>query len=133
MAIPETEYSSVVSINASEFSKICKELYSLNETMTVSTSPQFVQFSVESEAGSGSIKLGQNDGGSADEKTTLEVSEAVTQQFAIRYLNMFNKAAPLTTFTRLCLHNEQPLVVEYKIENLGVLKYYLAPKISDEN
>jgi proliferating cell nuclear antigen len=45
---------------------------------------------------------------------------------------MFNKAAPLTTFTRLCLHNEQPLVVEYKIESLGVLKYYLAPKISDE-
>jgi len=45
---------------------------------------------------------------------------------------MFNKAAPLTTFTRLCLHNEQPLVVEYRIENLGVLKYYLAPKISDE-
>jgi len=132
LAIPETEYSSVVSINASEFSKICKELYSLNETMTVATNPQFVQFSVESEAGSGSIKLGQNEGGNIDERTTLEVSEGVTQQFAIRYLNMFNKASPLTTFTRLCLHAEQPLVVEYKIENLGVLKYYLAPKISDE-
>jgi hypothetical protein len=45
---------------------------------------------------------------------------------------MFNKAAPLTSHIRLCLHNEQPLVVEYKIEDLGVLKYYLAPKISDE-
>lgn len=132
LAIPETEYSSVVSINAGEFSKICKELYSLNETLTVTTNPQFVQFSVESEAGSGSIKLGNNQGGSIDERTTLEVSEGVTQQFAIRYLNLFNKAAPLTNFTRLCLHNEQPLVVEYKIENLGVLKYYLAPKISDD-
>lgn len=65
-----------------------------------------MQFSVESEAGSGSIKLGNNQGGSIEERTTLEVSEGVTQQFAIRYLNMFNKAAPLTTFTRLCLHNE---------------------------
>lgn len=132
LSIPETEYSSLVSINASEFSKICKELYTLNETMTIATSPQFVQFSVESEAGSGSIKLGQNDAGSKEEQTTLEVSEGVTQQFAIRYLNMFNKAAPLTTHTRLCLHNEQPLVVEYKIESLGVLKYYLAPKISED-
>ena len=87
---------------------------------------------MESEAGSGSIKLGQNDSAREEERTTLEVSEGVTQQFAIRYLNMFNKAAPLTTFTRLCLHSEQPLVVEYKIESLGVLKYYLAPKISDE-
>ena len=132
LAIPETEYSSVVSINSGEFNKICKELYSLNETLTISTNPQFVTFSVESEAGSGSIKLGNNDSGSIEERTTLEVTEAVTQQFAIRYLNMFNKASPLSTFTRLCLHNEQPLVVEYKIESLGVLKYYLAPKISDE-
>jgi len=45
---------------------------------------------------------------------------------------MFNKAAPLSTFTRLCLHEDQPLVVEYKIDQLGVLKYYLAPKINDE-
>jgi proliferating cell nuclear antigen len=37
LAIPETEYSSVVSINSSEFTKICKELYSLNETMTIHT------------------------------------------------------------------------------------------------
>jgi proliferating cell nuclear antigen len=45
---------------------------------------------------------------------------------------MFNKASTLSSFTRLCLHQEQPLVVEFKIDNLGVLKYFLAPKISDE-
>ena len=132
LAIPETEYSSRVSINSSEFTKICKELYSLNETLTVQTHQDFVQFSVDSEAGSGSIKLGRNDGGSSDDRMHLEVSEPVTQQFAIRYLNMFNKASSLSQHTTLCLHNEQPLVVEYKIENLGVLKYYLAPKINDE-
>jgi proliferating cell nuclear antigen len=132
LAIPETEYSSVVSINSSEFTKICKELYSLNETMTIHTSPEFVQFSVESEVGSGSIKIGASDNGPKEEQTTLEVSDSVTQQFAIRYLNMFNKAASLSTYTRLCMHEDQPLVVEYKIDSLGVLKYYLAPKINDE-
>ena len=132
LAIPETEYSSVVSINSGEFTKICKELYSLNETLTIATNTDFVQFSVESEAGSGSIRIGSNDSMSRDEQTTVEVTDAVQQQFAIRYLNMFNKAAPLSTHTRLCLHQEQPLVVEYKIEQLGVLKYYLAPKINDE-
>ena len=132
LAIPETDYSSVLSINSGEFTKICKELYSLDETLTIATNPEHVTFSVESEAGSGSIKLGANDSGSKEEATTLEVSEPVTQQFAIRYLNLFNKAAPLSTHTRLCLHNQQPLVVEYKIDTLGVLKYYLAPKINDE-
>jgi proliferating cell nuclear antigen len=45
---------------------------------------------------------------------------------------MFNKAASISNFTRLCLHQEQPLVVEFKIDQLGVLKYFLAPKIADE-
>jgi proliferating cell nuclear antigen len=132
LAIPETDYSSIVTINSSEFTKICRELYSLSETVSVVTNPDYVQFSVEGEVGTGQVRLGQNDSGNKDEQTTLEVSEAVEQQFALRYLNMFNKASSLSTFTRLCLHQEQPLVVEFKIENLGVLKYFLAPKISDE-
>jgi len=132
LAIPETEYSSTIAINSGEFTKLCKELYSLDETITIQTNPEFVQFAVESEAGTGSIKLGANDGGSKDEMTHVDVTEPVTQQFAIRYLNLFNKAAPLSTHTSLYLHQQQPLVVEYKIDTLGVLKYYLAPKINDE-
>ena len=67
LAIPETEYSSVVSNNAGEFNKICKELYSLNETLTITTAPESVTFAVESEAGSGSIKLQQSDNVSKEE------------------------------------------------------------------
>ena len=132
LAIPETEYQSVVTINSNEYSKICKELFSLSETVQVTTTPDHVTFSVEGEVGSGSVKLGQNEGNQQADQTVLEVQEPVSQQFALRYLNMFNKAASISNFTRLCLHQEQPLVVEFKIENLGVLKYFLAPKISDE-
>lgn len=132
LAIPETEYQSVVTINSNEYSKICKELFSLSETVQIATNPEYVIFSVEGEVGSGSVKLGNNEGANGGDQTLLEVTEPVTQQFALRYLNMFNKAATISNFTRLCLHQEQPLVVEFKIENLGVLKYFLAPKISDE-
>lgn len=135
LSIPETEYSSIVQLNANEFTKICKELYTINETMTISTDKEFVQFSVDSQAGSGKIQLGHNEGCGSDLEgsTMLSVTDSVSQQFAIRYMSLFNKAAPLTTRTKLCLHSEQPLVVEYPIEGLGVLKYYLAPKISDDN
>lgn len=121
-----------MTINSNEYSKICKELFSLSETVQVQTHTDYVIFSVEGEVGSGSVKLGHNDGDKKEDQTLLEVSEPVTQQFALRYLNMFNKAAAISSFTRLCLHQEQPLVVEFKIDNLGVLKYFLAPKISDE-
>ena len=116
LAIPETEYQSVVSINSGEFSKICKELYSLSETVNVQTTADFVQFSVEGDIGTGSVKLGNNDSEKKEDQLHLEVTEGVQQQFALRYLNMFNKASPLTSQTRLCLHQEQPLVVEFQID-----------------
>ena len=57
LAIPETEYSSVVSIGSGEFAKLTKELYSLAETVTVSTNPDYVLFNVEGDLGVGSVKL----------------------------------------------------------------------------
>ena len=78
LAIPETEYQSVVTINSNEYTKICKELFALSETVQVTTSPDSVTFSVEGEVGSGSVKLGNNDGSKKGEDTTLlEVEEPV--------------------------------------------------------
>jgi len=61
LSIPETEYSSLITINSGEFSRICKELQSLSDSITVVTNPEFVQLSVEGQAGSGFIKLTAND------------------------------------------------------------------------
>jgi len=57
--------------------------------------------------------------------------DKVTLSFALRYLNMFNKASSLCNYVKLMLACDTPLVVEYEIENMGSLKYYLAPKINE--
>lgn len=132
LSIPETAYTSLITINSGEFSKICKELQSLSDALTIVTSKDEVKLSVEGAAGSGFINLTTNDSDRKEDQTIIEVEEPVAQQFALNYLNLFNKASSLSTYTRLCLHQEQPLVTEFKIDSLGVLKYYLAPKISDE-
>jgi proliferating cell nuclear antigen len=77
LAIPETEYTSLIQINSAEFTKICKELFSLSETVSIATNPDYVQFSVDSDIGAGAVKIGQNDSDKKDEMTTLEVSENV--------------------------------------------------------
>ena len=52
--------------------------------------------------------------------------------FAMRYLNFFTKATPLSGTVTLSLSKDVPLVVEYKIAEYGYVRYYLAPKIDDE-
>ena len=60
LSIPETDYTSVITLNSGEFSKITKELAQLSDSLTIVTSKDNVQLSVEGSAGSGFIKLTQN-------------------------------------------------------------------------
>lgn len=52
--------------------------------------------------------------------------------FALRYLNLFNKAACLSNLVSIQMSQDAPLVVEFGIESYGALKFYLAPKLTDE-
>ena len=68
-----------------------------------------------------------------DQQTLIELQEPVSLTFALRYLNFFTKAAPLSESVSLSLSKEVPLATEFTIgEDLGHLRYYLAPKVDDE-
>jgi proliferating cell nuclear antigen len=57
LGIPETEYQSEISMASSDFAKLCRELYTLSETVTFEISQGCVKFAVESEVGAGSIRI----------------------------------------------------------------------------
>lgn len=83
--------------------------------------------------GNGSIICKQ--GGSVDaeeDAVMIKLEEEVSLTFALRYLNFFAKATPLSGSVSLKMSPDVPLVVEYNIEELGHIRFYLAPKIEDE-
>lgn len=133
LGIPETEYNASISMPSQEFAKICRDLTILGDTVVISATKDGVKFSVNGDLGSGNILIKQG-GGSADDKsagTTLELTEPVTLTFALRYLNFFTKATALSDRVKLSMSPDVPLVVEYGIEELGYIRFYLAPKIED--
>jgi len=40
LGIPDTSYGSIITMNSSEFSKICKELSAISETVTIETTKE---------------------------------------------------------------------------------------------
>ena len=46
---------------------------------------------------------------------------------------MFTKASCLSPQVSLSMSPDDPLVVEYNIGDIGHIRYYLAPKIEDED
>lgn len=62
----------------------------------------------------------------------IEMKEPVSLSFALRYMNSFTKATPLSDTVTISLSSELPVVVEYKVAEMGYIRYYLAPKIEEE-
>jgi len=129
LGIPEQEYSAVITMSSSQFARICREMSQLSDTLIIDVDKQRVKFSVSGDAGEGAVTLKHKDTG--NDKTIIEVAERVCMSFALRYLNLFNKAATLGELLYLSLSPDLPLVVHFEFE-LGEMKYFLAPKISDE-
>ena len=67
-----------------------------------------------------------------NEKVIVDVeNDGLNQSFSLTFLNSFCKASNLTDNVKLYMTENSPLVIEYKISDLGELKYYLAPKLQD--
>ena len=132
LGIPEQEYNSTVSMSSSEFSRICRELTQITDTLTIETDKESIRFAVSGDIGAGTITLRHNDTDKAEERCLLEVNENISMAYALRYLNLFNKASNLSDMVSLNMSPDIPIVVQYAFE-LGEIKYFLAPKISDES
>lgn len=132
LGIPETDYSCVIKMPAGEFQRICRDLSQIGESVVICCTKEGVKFSASGDLGTGNIKLAQTANVDKEEEAVIiEMQEAVTLTFALRYLNFFTKATPLSPTVSLSMSTDVPLVVEYKIADMGFVRYYLAPKIED--
>jgi proliferating cell nuclear antigen len=134
LGIPDQEYNATVKLPSSEFQRIVRDLSVVGDTIIISVTKNEVKFSCNGELGVGNISLKQQ--GDADSKpeecVSITMTTPVTLTFAIRYLSFFTKATSLSQQVQLQLSPDVPLAVQYRIEDLGFVRYYLAPKIDDE-
>jgi len=134
LGIPETDYACVIKMPAGEFARVVRDLSQFGESVIISCTKEGVKFSAAGDIGVGNIKLAQTANvDKEDEAVSIEMQEPVTLTFATRYLNMFTKASCLAPQVSLSMSPDVPLVVEYNIGDIGHIRYYLAPKIEDED
>ena len=124
-------------MNAAEFQRICREITIIGETVKITASKEGVKFQVAGDTGSGTIVIRSNPAvDDDDDGVSIKCEEEVSLTFALRYLNFFAKATPLSGTVNLKMSPDVPLVTEYKIGedgDMGALRFYLAPKIEDED
>ncbi|CAL7943323.1 unnamed protein product [Xylocopa violacea] len=132
LGIPDTSYSCVVKMPSQEFSRICRDLSQFGESITFACTKEGIKFSASGDYGQATVKLAQMADDNEETAVTVDMQEPVKLTFSCRYLNCFIKAGPLCAQVQLSMSNDVPLVCEYKIGDIGHIRYYLAPKIEDD-
>lgn len=132
LGIPDTEYPTYIKMSSSEFVRICRELTQLAESVRIEVEDKVATFSFSGKAGAGKIKLKKNNAEKSEDQIEIQCDEHVNSNYGLQYLNSFAKASSLSSHVTLHMSNQFPLMIEYEIENMGYVKFYLAPKMDDE-
>lgn len=133
LGIPETSYAATITMPSAEFQRICRDLMALSESVSIECTKEGIKFACNGDIGSGSVTLRTHTNVEKPEKNIeIALSEPVSLTFSLKYLVNFCKAGGLSDSVKLCLSNEVPLLVEYGLANASYLRFYLAPKIGDD-
>lgn len=132
LGIPDSSYEAVVKMSSSEFQRICRDLSTLGDSVQLNVTKEGIKFSTSGDSGSGNVTLKPNTNvDEENDQVVIEMQEKVALTFALRYLNFFTKATPLSKTVTLSMSKDAPLVVEYRMD-VGYIRYYLAPKIDED-
>ncbi|KAK2020121.1 proliferating cell nuclear antigen [Colletotrichum eremochloae] len=133
LGIPETDYAATITMPSTEFRRICADLMAMSESVTIDASKDGVKFACNGDIGNGSVTLRSHTNVDKPElNVDIALSEPVSLTFSLKYLSNFCKAAAISKQVKICLSNEVPLLVEYTLVGQSHLRFYLAPKIGDE-
>ncbi|XP_068237430.1 proliferating cell nuclear antigen-like [Palaemon carinicauda] len=132
--ISDINHNCLIRMPSNEFSLICRDLSQFGDSINIACIKDGVKFSTGGDIGTANIKFAKMSSVDNKERAVeVEVQEPIKITFSCRYLNLFTKATAFSPRVSLFMSLNMPMVVEYSIEDVGNIRYFLAPKIEEEN
>ncbi|KAJ1479902.1 proliferating cell nuclear antigen, N-terminal domain-containing protein, partial [Baffinella frigidus] len=117
LSLPNTDYKATLNAIRKQKCSLCRSLLRNGVSGTVLENKTLMSFPPQ--------------GDKDEQQTMIELEEPVSLNFALKYLNMFVKATPLSETVTLAMSPDTPLVLVYKVGDMGHIRYFLAPKIDE--
>jgi proliferating cell nuclear antigen len=129
--IPPAEFDSELTMPSHDFQKLIRDMVNISDETEIKTSGNNLTLNCQGDFASQTTILGETQNGLqfihnvADEYLVQGV-------FSLKYLLLFTKCTNLCNQIQLYIKNDYPLIIQYTIASLGIIKLCLAPKISTD-
>ena len=124
-----TSFDTVLQMQSYYFQKTCKDLMNTGGVyVELQTSQECVIFKSDDSLLACELSLYETAEGFRFKKKPNEESEGVTSYgvFTLKHLVTFTKCTTLCPVVTLYLQKEMPLVLQYQVANLGIIRYCIA-------
>ena len=127
--IPESEYDVYIEMDSKKFKSLIDELSNFNETLNISCDEN--QVVMESSSSEGAMKVVIQ----IDDIELLAIVEGkeLNASFGIKYIVQMSQFHKVSANCQLHLTEDMPLQLKYVLDDECMMRFYLAPKINDND
>ncbi len=131
LEIPNEQFNSVITLDSSEFQQLCRDVNTVvtDKVKIMSTGTEFIMSSVGENA-TATFRLGEKQGIVFDNINMTLL--CICNEYPIKFLICFSKASKLCTTLSIHLKQDFPIVIDYPIASLGMLRFVLSPLLSTD-
>jgi len=125
MFIPDTEYAADFTICAKKISDITSQMLPFGDDVTITCGEESISLKTDGISGDMLVTV------STDDLTEYSIGDALELSYSLNYIAkmcLTNKLSEEVTFS---LHPELPMRILYDLQDGSFVKFYLAPKCSD--
>lgn len=130
LAVPEIEYEAEITVCAAKIAAVVQQLKMFNETMTiVCTEDKISLNSADNSMASMTVEI------KIDEVSEYSIDEGkeVCLSYSLNYISNICKFHKIAREVQICLTAEYPMKMVYDIGGGANMKFYLAPKIGEDD
>jgi len=130
LTLPETSFERVFTMPSNTLQRLARDMSALAETITIRSVGGDITFSCCGDFASQETTLSPQleASGVVCHASGENGGEVVSNSYLAKYIQLFARASSLSNTVTLFLKNQFPLVVQYEVGGLGVLRFLLAPK-----
>jgi len=123
MEIPEMDVEVEITADSTVIQKYIKNVASFGDTIKFETNNNELVMKTSGDIGTVELRVDQ----------PITIHGNLSASFASRYLVTFMKAANISKQIKINLHSELPVMFEYDFAENSFVKFYLAPKITEDD
>lgn len=125
-SFPAMKYTVDVRVKTEDFLLVPKIIGSFGEFITIAANKESIMFIQNGDLTDSSLVLENK-----EDRTSINVIEPVTKDIAVKYINYMSKAGMMVASVRMCMGEESPVYFEFNLDDLGYMRYYIAPRLRE--